>query len=501
MAIRKTPFNGPEIFWPMAAAAIHMMSMTIVIPGLYTYLISLGGDVTQLGWAFAAYPIGAALSYRYLKDSPLGPIQDIKKFPTSDDKKSATLRSRCKPTTRLTYCFLIIVAIGGNCLYALAPNPVAVVGARILVGIGGGAMVLSHKTVEFSTDADDVMVRSRMVMLGACQSFGSIAGIALGLALCAVPSFTLLNHSISQPKLCALAMAGLYFLLLPGIWMNFKPIDKLVYDKVDERKGEMDVPPSNYMGFARFGVLVPAIVYDRGQARPTSLPDVFSTAVVLVLSFFLNNMMTGIEVIHGVFCHDEFSWGVMDTTVTYFALILAGAVGVSLTLSLSDEVPCNRRLFGGLVLTFVTYGVMMQPATPKEQYIGFLVLTGCCYFICDLALTEIYIDKIGEEDDCRLTSTYKGLLMNWLNSTQSFARIIGSIVAGYIYSYYSAQSRIPHRSFALYGCGFAVALLLIVMTIIFYKRFILRSQEQQIMQPDKIPLQPQQISCMDESTP
>lgn len=362
-------------------------------------------------------------------------------------------------------------------------------------------MVLSHKSIEFSTDADDVMVRSRMVMLGAMQAVGSILGIAIGLALCAVPSFSLLSHSISQQKLCGLVAAGLYVILLPGIWGYFKPIDKDVIDKVDERKGEMDVPPSNYMGFARFGVLVPAIVYDRGQARPTSLPDVFSTAVVHVLSFFLNNMMTGIEVIHGVFCHDEFLWGVTDTTITYLALILAGAVGVSLSLSLSDEVPCNRRLFGGLVLTFVTYGVMLQPATPKEQYIGFLVLTGCCYFICDLALTEIYIDKIGEEDDPRWTSTMKTLQMTWLQSTQSFARIIGPIVAGYIYSYYSAQSRIPHRSFAIYGCGFAVALLLIVMTIIFYKRFILRSQEQQVLSHDKIPLQPQQISCMDESQP
>jgi len=485
---------------------VHMICMTIVIPGLYLYIKKLtAGDVTTLGWAFAAYPLGTVVAYSFLKNSPLPPM--LKLVPAEiDSDKNMPLRSEDdapgkpfvpKPFTKFTYGFLIVLGIAGNILYAFSPHAACVIGARFLVGIAGGSMVLTHKHIEFSTSGDDPMVRSRMVMLGAVQTFGALLGLLLGILLAAIPEFDLLNHSMSQQQMCGLLCAVLYIIVLFGIWSTFQPICVEAVKHVDVVKGEMDVAPGNYMGFSRFGVLVPAIVYDRGQARPSSLPDVFSTAVVLVVTFFLNNLMTGIEVLHAIYCVDMFEWKVLDISVTYLAFILAGVVGISLTLSLIEEVPCNRRLFGGLVLTFVTYGVMLQPNTPKEQYIGFLVLTGCCYFICDLALVEIYIDKIGEEGDHRMTAHYKKLLMQWMHTTQSYARILGSIVTGYIYSYWT-NNHISRRPYAVYGCGFAVALLLVIMCIIFYKRFVLRSQELQPGYVAKEPLGPQQIKCMDE---
>lgn len=360
-------------------------------------------------------------------------------------------------------------------------------------------MVLTHKYIEFSTSGDDVMVRSRMVLLGAVQTAGSLLGLLLGVLLSAIPSFDIVDKAMSQQQLCGLLVAVLYIISFTGMFCHFKPIDPEIASHVDVSKGEMDVAPGNYMGFSRFGCLVQAIVYDRGQARPSSLPDVFSTAVVMVVSFFLNNMMAGIEVAHAIFCVDEYTWNVTDISVTYLAFIIAGVIGISLTLSLIEEVPCNRRLFGGLVLTFVSYGVTLQPATPKEQYIGFLVLVGCCYFICDLALVEIFIDKVGEENDARMTSAFKMLLMQWSHSGQSSARIIGSICTGYIYSYYSEKNHLTRRPYAVYGCGFTVALLLVMMTVIFYKRFALRSAELQPGYVAKESLAPQQIKCIQDS--
>lgn len=150
-------------------------------------------------------------------------------------------------------------------------------------------------------------------------------------------------------------------------------------------------------------------------------------------------------------------------------------------------------------MIFVTYGVMLQPSTPKEQYIGFLVLVGCCYYICDLALVEIYIDKIGEEENARMTAASKLMFMNWINQTANFTRILGAIVAGYVYSYFSEPNHIARRPYAVYGCGFGVAVLLVMMCMIFYKRFQMRSTENQILAADKLPLQPQQINCLDDT--
>merc|ERR1711998_139695 len=155
-----------------------------------------------------------------------------------------------------------------------------------------------------------------------------------------------------------------------------------------------------------------------------------------------------------------FQWDALDTSITFLSFVLAGVIGIMLSLSLSDEVesvPCNRRLFGALVLMFVTYGLMLQPATPKEQYIGFLVIIGACYSITDLAATEIHVDKIGEEDDPRMTASNKQMVMGWLNSTASFTRIFSAIITGYIYSYYSEPGyALSRRPYAIYGCAFGV---------------------------------------------
>jgi len=357
--------------------------------------------------------------------------------------------------------------------------------------------VLTHKFIEFSTGGDEVVARSRMVVLGAVQAAGSVIGLVLAIVVALLPEIKLADKELSSQPLAALTIAVLYVILLPGVYFTYDSVapKKEVVDYVDQNKGEMDVPPSNYLPAQRLGCLVPAVIYDRGQARPYSLPDVFSTAVVLVVYFMINNLMVGIEVAHGPFCVDRFQWDALDISITYLSFIVAGIIGIMLSLSLSDEVPCNRRLFGAFVLMFVTYGLMLQSSTPKEQYIAFLVIIGACYAVCDLAITEIHVDKIGEEDDYRLTASMKHMIMSWLNSTATFTRVVSAIVTGYVYSYFSESNHLDRRPYAVYGCGFGVVLLLVMMTIIFYKRFQFRSLENQIQAPH---LQPQVINCLEE---
>jgi|ERR1711865_20974 len=505
MAPTKTPFSGLSLNIQLAVTMLHMMSMTALIPGMWNYLKEMGATVNYIGWGMAAFPFGAWVAARYLRDCPLGPIKMISRPEAdADNSKGRVKRTvKGKPWTKSMFALLMIVAAAGNIVYAFGQRPEVILAGRVLAGMGSSAALLTHKFVEFSTGGDEVMVRSRMVMLGATQAAGAVAGVVLAVVVGMLPSVRIsgFDKEFSSQPLAAITIAVLYVILLPGVWMTYDSImpKKDAIDYVDQHKGEIDAPPSNYMSAQRFGILVPAVVYDRGQARPTSLPDVFSTAVVLVVYFFTNNLMVGVEVAHGPICAELFQWQSVDIAITYLAFLVAGIIGLMLSLSLSDEVPCNRRVFGALVLMFVTYGLMLQPHTPKEQYIAFLVVIGACYYVTDIAMTEIHVDKIGEEEDARMTASHKHMVMGWLNSTASFTRIFSSIITGYIYAYYSEAGQLARRPYAVYGCAFGVCMLLVMMTIIFYKRFQFRSLENQIVPPDKMPLQPQVINCIDEA--
>lgn len=505
----KAPFSGAAFNIQMAVTAVHMISMAALVPGMWTYLKALGASVNYIGWGMAAFPFGAWASSWYLRDAPLGPISMITRPRLDENDKPGTKPTngtvkrkppKGKPWSRSMFALLLLCGIVGNCIYALGQTPEVVLGGRVIAGVGAAAIVLTHKYVEFSTGGDEVMLRSRMVLLGTIQAVGAVLGVTLAVLVATLPSIELADHEFSHQPLVALIVALFYTILLPMVWATYDQVAPRndVINHIDQAKGEIDAPPSNYLGGQRLGLIVPAIVYDRGQAQPSGMPDVFSTAVVLVEYFMMNNMIIGVEVAHGPLCDDLYGWGSLDTSVTYTSFVVAGVIGIMLSLSLSDEVPCNRRLFGSFVVMFVTYGLMLQPHTPKEQYIAFLVLLGASFTVADLAITEIHVDKIGKEDDDRMTASIKHMVLGWLNSTACFTRVFSAIITGYIYSYYSEMA-LDRRPYAVYGCGFGVALLMVMMTIIFYKRFQLRILENQVVPPDKMPLQPQVINCVDDA--
>merc|ERR1719231_1903527 len=108
-----------------------------------------------------------------------------------------------------------MIAIVGNMVYAFGPSPEVVLVGRMLAGVGAGAMVLTHKYVEYSTGGDEMMVRPRMVMLGAAQAAGSVMGLILAIGVAALPPVTLVNHEITSQPLAALIVAALYVIMLP----------------------------------------------------------------------------------------------------------------------------------------------------------------------------------------------------------------------------------------------------------------------------------------------
>ena len=97
----------------------------------------------------------------------------------TDDQGRGKRAKYNEPFTRNMYCLLMLVGIAGNILYAVEKRPEMVILGRVLAGIGAGGAVLTHKFVEYSTFGDEVMVRSRFVMLGAVQCDSQLRGVCV----------------------------------------------------------------------------------------------------------------------------------------------------------------------------------------------------------------------------------------------------------------------------------------------------------------------------------
>jgi len=109
------------------------------------------------------------------------------------------------------------------------------------------------------------------------------------------------------------------------------------------------------------------------------------------------------------------------------------------------------------------------------------------------------MDKIGTAETAAQTAIKKMTVMSWLTKMGAFTRVLGAVVAGYIYQYYSSDGRDHRRQYALYAPPFGICMVLMGMCVIFYKRFQLKAQEANIAGAEKeAMLQPQQISCMDD---
>jgi len=468
----------------------HMASVSIVTPGLWLYVESLGHDYRYLGYAFAAPIIGGYLCGNALK-------------PSSLENRTESKVTSPVPAARLKIvlgCFLCL-GIAGHLLYGFWHDYVGLVLGRFLVGCCTGTMVLCQQIVEnqgFRDDetTDDVLLRARMVFLGCVQALGTIFGLACGTALHEAPHLHVQDEKDNQHLACGIVGGALYILCFLAMLCS------LPSNEFRTTKKECDCPPRNATVAARFGIFVPAIVYEHGQVHQTAaLPDVFSTTVLLVFYFFVNNMLTGIEVLHGPFCQDNYGWSVVEIGTSWLAFSVFAMVACIVAVCLFRQVPCNRRLFGAVTLMFVTYGLQLQPHTPSVHYIGFLGLFACAFHIIDLAATEIYMDKIGEGEPKSLTALNKMKVMTWFGNVAALTRVLGAIVAGYIYNYYSSDAHKDRRPYALYAPPFAICVVLMGMCVIFYKRFQLRSQSEPqhtvLASEKESMLQPQQINCID----
>jgi len=480
--------TNPASVAAMFIAFCHMASISMVVPALWVYIHSLGHASGYVGWAFAAPIIGGYICGGLLTPS------FVKRHTGNDTRKMDQLIVSSVAPNRVKVvmgCFLLL-GISGHLIYAFNHHYYAILVGRFLVGCACGTMVLCQQIVEGQTaPGEDVVLRSRMVLLGMVQAMGTVFGLVLATTFYELPDLS--DEHDDQHQIVGIVGAGLYGICL------LLTLFALSTDDFEKEKTEVDVPYRNSCIGSRLGMLPQAVVYDHGQAKAAAIPDVFTTTVLLVLYFFVNNMIAGVEVLHGLFSVDTYDWTTRSIGITWTALILTALLTISIMVALAANVPCNRRMFGAVVLLFVTYGLMLQRRTPKGEYCAFLVLFSISFHIIELAATETYMDKIGTSDTAALTAIDKMRVMSWLTKMGAFTRVLGAVVAGYIYQYYSTDGRDHRRQYALYAPPFGICIVLMGMCVIFYKRFQLKAQEANIAGAEKeAMLQPQQISCMDD---
>lgn len=481
--------TNPAAVTAMFIAFVHMTSMSIVIPAMWVYIKSLDHDSGYVGWAFAAPIISGFICGQVLSPHEAERVRN-------DDirKKDHVIVSPVAPTRfKLVMCGFLLAGIVGHLVYAFDHHYSGILIGRFLVGCACGTMVLCQQIVECQTaPGDDVVLRSRMVMLGMVQAMGTIFGLVVATIFYEVPDMA--DEHDDQHTIVGIVGASLYSICLLLVIFALKP------DDLESEKTEIDVPPRNSCVSSRLGVLPQAVIYDHGQAKAANIPDVFTTTVLLVLYFFANNMLAGVEVLHGMFSVDTYEWTSKSIGVAWIVFLVTAVLTIMIVVALAVNVPTNRRLFGAVVLMFVTYGLMLQRRTPQAEYIAFLVFFSISFHIIELAVTETYMDKIGTADSPGLSAINKMKVMGWLNKMGAFTRVVGAVSAGYIYQYYSADGRDHRRQYALYAPPFGICIVLMGMCVIFYKRFQLKAQEVVIAGAEKeAMLQPQQISCIDES--
>eukprot|EP00658_Telonema_sp_P-2_P080351 TRINITY_DN7984_c0_g1_i4.p1 TRINITY_DN7984_c0_g1~~TRINITY_DN7984_c0_g1_i4.p1 ORF type:complete len:486 (-),score=40.63 TRINITY_DN7984_c0_g1_i4:319-1776(-) len=478
---------NPAGLTAMFIAFTHMLSFSIVIPGLWLYINSMGWSYRHLGWAFAA-PVAGGFICGYMLT------------PVTLDERSEKISSPFRPSRmKLVLGFFLCLGITGHCLYAFWHHLHGVFVARFLVGCCTGTVVpcqllIENQAIREDDDtSDNVVLRSRMVSFGAVQALGTVVGLALATSFNKVHEFYVHDEKYDQHVIVGIVGASLYGICLVLMFCFISPND------FKATKKECDCPPRSSTASSRLGIFVPAVIYEHGQSDVAALPDVFSTTVLLVFYFFVNNMLTGIEVLHAPFCVDNYGWNSAEIGSSWLGFVCFVLFIGLMTISLAQQIPCNRRLFGAVVLMFVTYGLQLQPDEPREQYVAFLALFAAAFCVIDFAVTEIYMDKIGEGEPKSRTALIKMEVMSWFSHMAMFTRILGAIVAGYIYDYYSHDDHVSRRPYAIYAPPFAICVVLMGMCVIFYKRFQLRSATEAPSSAEKESmLQPQQVSCMDE---
>jgi len=433
-----------DIFLMICINFLSFVCFAIVLPSLWPFIQTFDEPKSYVGWAVAVNSGGTFI---------FSPI--LGKWADWRGVKEAIFLS-------------LIIMIGGNFLYAVSMNVWVLMAARFIVGCAAANYAPASAYLSYATSEKD-----RTLVMGlnsAAGILGFVLGPAIAAALAFLPEFSVWEFKFDQvtsPGYASILLALFCMLFLP----TFKDIKKkvppvfveahpILYDEgvedvdLEERFGtnvdstllndvvsaslqdgaqltEGDMAHSTMTANPLPSASVGSLHSLRKLADPKSGLPIMGILVCLYLQFIFYTAFTVFETIGTPYTQNVFGWSVTENGLLFAgiggACILALALLQFFALFMRDR----ALLIGTELVMLAGFGILISyPFDSNVDLARFLVGVALASigFSAACALLIAIFSKI-------LADQEQGLMMGYLSTSGSAARMVGPIGASYILDY------------------------------------------------------------------
>jgi len=359
---------------------VNFLSATgysIILPSLWPFILSLGGPQSVVGWAVAANSAG-----QFLSSPLLGYWGD-------------------KVTIKQVLVITLIMAVGGNLIYATSKFYWTLLIARFIIGLAGGNSAAANSYLTYATS-------ERMRVLAFTINTG----------------FTVLGFVIGP----ALGMIGTLPIFPFTLWMGH--IYSIEFN-------DKTVP--GYIGAVLNLGCVLAIIFlfneiQKPRERPTYKPyptPWLGVMVLLYLNFAFTIYFTVFETIGTAYTSKAYDWGVRNNSIMWAGLSFSVILAVAFVLPL--ERIFNERIIMIISDIFFVAGTGVLVSFSHKFVSEARWLSGVAVATFGFGITQVVVNSIYSKI---LEGLELGTFMGYMNSSASIARVIAPIFTGYLFEYY-----------------------------------------------------------------
>jgi len=386
---------------------LSSICFSIVLPSIWPFLRSLGGNKWMLGWAVAVNSCGSLIA------SPL--------FGYWGDRRS----------TKEVIALSLVVMIAGNIMYSLATDQYILLAGRFIVGVASANAAVSQTYLSYTSTPEN---RTKIMALNsACTVLGFIIGPALALIT------TFINFSFYGIHVNENNSAG----YLSAVLSLFGVVALMAITEIPKskrKKGSQLLTPSTKQS---------SLVYSGsgfgGGGSTHDLSAVFTMdwktipwipVIICNFAYFsYTASFTCFETIGTPYTQHDFGWGVMYNSILYLVLGAICILSLFILQIVVRFVDNDRRLI--VVTTFVQvigFGfAIINFRHPSQNYAPFWQFALCLLFSAFSYSTSVAV--IISMYSKVLEGLAQGAMMGWLGSSGSLARIFAPLYASYVFQY------------------------------------------------------------------
>jgi len=371
---------------------------SIVLPSIWPFLRDImHAQYSSVGWAVAVNSAGSFLA------SPL--------FGGWSDRRG----------TREVLASTLILMIFVNVMYSLATNIWLLLAGRFIVGVAAANYAVAQTYLSYVT------TQANRTKIMALNSAANVLGFIIGPAFALI--FTTFSFEVSGIKVDAYTLPG-YF---SAVLSLFGLLSLVTLKEVSESQKKAKKPKASASGkYGGSGFYSGAgSVKDISQILQMRKKIPFIPVSVCLFSYFIYTCsFTVFETIGTPYTSYDFNWGVSQNSILYAALgflCIISLVILQIFVKLFND---RILLIGTTTFMVAGFAVLFDYENHFVSLPRFCIavgLVGAGYATAVAVLISIY-SKVLEFLD-------QGMLMGWLSSSGSVARIIGPVFASNAFQY------------------------------------------------------------------